>query len=774
MMLALQSLGLLPLVVGLALFRWRRCRGRSALDSLVDAAVLLVGGIWLLANGLSLFGALQPGPLRVVWAIAGVIAAFALWRWRRVDGQIPGPIDRVEKLLGIAIAALLLVTLVRAVVAPPNTVDALNYHLPRQVMWLQQGGLDPYETVNDRENMMPPLAEIVGLQFLALTGDDYWANLPQWFAYAGLALALALLARRLGASRQAALGAALLGLLVPMAYHEASNAKNDLFATFWLVILAVRLVPWREATFKPSRADAAGIAVAAALACLTKSTALVYAPLLGLVALWPWLRRSNGMARARTLLLALLVWLTLVAPFHLRNQAWYGSPLGQHQGKDGGAQTNEAMGPRLLVSNILRHATLHLLGPMPDWNEAWVNVVKKAHDGMGADLNDPRVTLWILKFSPDYSPAAEMVAGAPAHFILGVPLLLAIAGGMIGGGNGSRARWLAIFVLLGALAFCAIVKWQLWAARLQLPLFSLGAVAVVVAVDGWPARARRLGALLGIALALLAWWPGADTEERPLWTKPSLWNFSRDANFYRVFPILEAREASLVELVQRSGVHSLYLHNLHDISYPVTRRLRKQVAGLRFSGAPAGYLFESPPEGVLMLSLGAPLALYMEFAGRSDWRLVGRGVGAGLYLPEPRVRELGMWHELPAYAGWVRHVGLPTFDLPLSNGQSVIVRDFPTGEGSLAYEARGRQLTLKAGVLRLDRASRELLTLFVKVGGVVIAGVDLAPTENEQMFEVVVPGRVGPHVIEISGGQRAAGKLRFTQMQIVDENPGRE
>lgn len=766
-----QCWGLLPLLVLGALFRWQRRRGQPALDAILNAAVWLVAGIWILANGLGLWGALQPGPLRWVWLAGGVIAVGLLWHWRRDRQPVPLPTGMMERALALAIVGLLALTLVRAVVAPPNTVDVLNYHLPRQVMWLQQGGLDPYDTVNDRENMMPPLAEIVGLQFLGLTGDDRWANLPQWFAYVGLAAALALLARRLGASREAALVAALLGLLVPMAYHEATNAKNDLFATFWLVVLAVRLVRWRAPTFQPSRVESAGLAVVAGLACLTKSTALVYAPLLGLTALWPWLRRSNPRSSARTLLFALFVWGAMVAPFHLRNQAWYGSPLGQHRSEDGGAQTNEAMGPRLLASNILRHATLHLLGPVPEWNEAWVNIVKMAHEWMGADLNDPRVTLWVLKFSPDYSPAAEMVAGAPAHFILGVPLLLAIAGGMIGGRTASTARWLAVFVLLGALAFCAIVKWQLWAARLQLPLFAFGVVAVVVAVDGLPARTRRLGALLGIALALLAWWPGADTEERPLWTKPSLWNFSRDANFYRVYPILEAREAWLVEFVQRSGVHSLYLHNLHDISYPVTRRLRKSIAGLRFSGAPAGSLLENPPEGVLLLSLGAPLALYLECAGRTDWRLVGRGVGAGLYLPEQRVRELGMWDELPAYAGWVRHAGLPTFDLPLSNGQSVIVRDFPTGEGSLAYEAQGRQLTLKAGVLRLDRTSRQVLTLFVKVGGVVIAGVDLAPTENEQMFDVVVPSEAGPHVIQISGGSAAAGRLRFTQLQIVDGIP---
>jgi hypothetical protein len=204
----LQNLwGALPLAAYAGLVAGQARRGRAGPEALLRAAVLWATGTWVLSNALSLIDALRPMPLRAAWALLAVAALADGFR-ARAPWRFPRPEGTGERTAALGLGALLLVALATALLAPPVTVDVLNYHLPRQLMWLQQGSLAPYATVNDRELMMPPLAEVAGLQWLALTGDDYWANLPQWFAYALLPLAVIRTARALGLSRGAAVLAA--------------------------------------------------------------------------------------------------------------------------------------------------------------------------------------------------------------------------------------------------------------------------------------------------------------------------------------------------------------------------------------------------------------------------------------------------------------------------------------------------------------------------------------------------------------------------------------
>src|SRR6185436_6701780 len=102
------------------------------------------------------------------------------------------------------------------------------------------------------------------------------------------------------------------------------------------------------------------------------------------------------------------------------NLAWYGTPLGIHRPEDGGGQSNEAVTPALVASNALRNASLHLSLPWPAWNAGLDRAVRTAHAALGVSPDDPRNTLWtaVLRFSVGWEPAAEAVAGAPAHFAL--------------------------------------------------------------------------------------------------------------------------------------------------------------------------------------------------------------------------------------------------------------------------------------------------------------------------------------------------------------------
>ncbi len=757
---AAQGWALLPLVVGAALFRWRARQGRDALAALLEAAAAWVAVVWVGANLLSVCDGFRPAVLRGTWALAGAGAAVALWRTRSARLRWPRIEGVAEWSLVLLVGALLGVTLVRALASPPNTVDVLNYHLPRQLMWLQHGNLAPWPTVNDRQLMMPPLAEVIGAQFLGLTGGDYWANLPQWAAYAGLAVAIALLVRRLGGSRAAAGVAALLGLLLPMAYHEATNAKNDLLSAFWIVAGTAELARWREARFTATRSAAAWLMLPFTLAWLTKSTAMLFVPPVLVAGLWAWMRRTAWREQVRVFAPAALLALVLVAPFHARNLAWYGSPLGRHRAEDGGALAMETFAPSALASNALRHASLHLVSPSGTWNERWEQWIRRAHDGLGISLADPRTTLWNLPFELSYAPDNETTAGAPVHFLFGLPLLLWLALAA----RGSPARWLAAATLAGAALFCVALKWQPWATRLELPLFALGVAAVVAAGAAWSRGVAQRWGTAALVGAWAAWLPGADTSARPLGHAPSVLSVSREFNQYRFNLPRAQRDAALADLLVRSGARHISIYSVHDTPYVLMRRLQGAIPGVEFSGGVTPV--RAPCDALTMLVIGAPLPLYAEWDGRQVGRLVGTGFGDGIYLPEARVRELGWWNRLPEMGGWARQEGLPRSGWAMPGWGPGVARWMPSGQGQIDYLSAGRRLQLRVALRRV-KAERPRLELAFASEGKEFAVID-AGTEESVEFTVSVPSNLGVNRVVLRDNDAARGGYVFTRLQFND------
>lgn len=689
-----------PLVIWVVGWRCLVRNGRTGPEAVLLATMLWAGLVWGLSNGLSLAGFLTPLGLRVVWTLLAVLGLGVAWRWPNREKCVwPGRWSRFERVLLVGALVLIGLVLVRAIVAPPNTVDVLNYHLPRQVRWLQEGSLAPYETMNVRETIMPPLAEVIGLQFLGLTGGDDWANLPQAFSYVGLALAVALLARRLGAGRRAALVAGVLALLLPMANHEASGAKNDLMGAFWIVLVALAVEEIRRTLPGGRPVGGARLGLAVMLAWLTKSTAMLFVPPVIVAGLAGSLCGEYRKTIVKTVGLALAIWLIGVTPFHARVLNATGSLLGEHRAEDGGGQMNEAMSPALLGSSVLRQATLHLLGPNEACNAIWLGVVQRYHRLAGLDVNDRRVTLWTMEFNPRYAPRLETIAGAPVQF-----LLITVAGCVvIFGGGGRRARevrWLVWSVAAGALLFCLLLKWQPWAARLHLPLFGLGLVPLTVILSGGHKGFTTAGAasLAALSLTIAGWLPGADTEGRSLWNAPTLWRQSREAGYYAKLPERERRDADLARVIKEADCREVLILNLHDITYPLMRKLREQQPLIRFTSA---WNETDAPDAIVVLRMGENLPLYHELKTHARWRLVGAGYGEGVYLPEAKVRELGWWERLPDFAGWTIIRGLSVIELRAGDGPSEFGRELSSRGAELSYQGEGQVMRLSMEVLRL-------------------------------------------------------------------------
>ncbi len=767
--LADQSFVLAPLIVYVAFVFWGRVNGEGWMNALLRGWIWWVGLVWVMSNLLGLGGWLTSHGLRGAWSGVALISLVGIWGVkRRLGGRNFGqsnvvPRQRFSPLEWVCLAgcgSLALLALVTAAVAPPVTVDVLNYHAPRQLMWLQQGSMSPFISVNDRQIMMPPLAEVIGLQFLALTGGDYLANLPQWFAYVLLPVALASIACDLGLPRWAAWLAAWLAACLPMAYLDAANGKNDLQAALWVALLFREVVQARSLGAACSGWTAVRVGVCAGLAVLTKSTVLVMGLPLVLMGVWVWIKterrsgwRAVGVAGAVGLLVAM--------PFYARNFAWYGTPLGIHRVEDGGGQANAAFSPGLLASNIMRNATHHMAMPSESWNRTLEGAVMRAHERIGVSANDPRSTGWGGVFGVGYSPAEETLAGAPWHFFL----IVCSAIWVWTRREGRPWRWLAWMTLALAVGYCVVVKWQPWAPRLHQPIFVSGLILVVAVLANLRGRFGEWVGWVVLAGGLLAWWPSREAWARPLWGDDSIFTAERTEASYRYLPKLQERDEAIVALLVEAGVSDVLVKTVHDISYPLMKRMRAEIPDVHFYGAPVSDSMRHP-RAIVSLDRLAPAALYYHLADGARYRLVGDMIGDGVYLPDAKVRELGWTQRLPDFAGWTKQEGLSfrlnhtsNFALPSS------WREMEAEEARLHFASWGAALRLDLVVIKPWSGPE---TLEIAWGGRVVERIELPESSVKIGFSLQLGPSRGDQTLVIRREGAARGKLLFTRISFND------
>ncbi len=448
---------------------------------------LTVAGAWAAVGGeiLSLGANLRFYPVLAWWAMPAVaLGAFAFARRRVLRGWI-GPVrvpDLATRVLLGATASLLLVAGLVALLTPPTTWDALTYHMPRQVYWMQQGSLAHYPANDLRQLEFPPMAESLGAQVVILAGTDLWSNTVGWITLLGCVLVVSVIARDLGGRARAQAISAFLVATYPVSLHHAVNPKNDLYVALWLCVLAwLGLRAWLDGTCGPARAAIMGLALG--LLLYTKGTGYLFAlPLGALLAVWMLVR-----LKARAIPAAAIIGLlgaALNAGHWWRNYDSFGHPMGATAAGRGYPITNETHTPAALLSNVVRNVTLHTALPSDRINRAQERWVARLHEGLGLDPSDPRTTTppWRI-FAVLWIPAEDEHAGAPVHALLAAIAPLALAAAPLRRRPGpdvpprpplDGALW-GTLAAAGAmfLLFCFALKWQPWHSRLHLPVFAL-------------------------------------------------------------------------------------------------------------------------------------------------------------------------------------------------------------------------------------------------------------------------------------------------------------
>jgi hypothetical protein len=499
---------------------------------LLRAIVLIGVAAFAITELLSAFAAIYRIPLLVCWTMvaAGGTVFSARSRSAPLTLRIPeAAADPVVALCTLGTAAILALTAVTAAASPPNSADAMAYHLPRVVYWAEQASVRFFPTPYLNQIMLQPLAEYFMLHSYVLSGGDHFVNFVQWFGSLGSIIGVSSIAGLFGAGPRGQSIASLFCATLPSGVLAASGAKNDYLLAMWLVAAIyfaarfVRSLDWRDALF---------MGAALGLALLTKATAYLFAPWFLAALILPRARSLKGIA------IALGCALLLNAPHYARNLQLSGSVLGFDSAQGDGffRWRNETFGWKQTASNILRNTSEQLGGRGEQRNQEVYDWTVRAHHWLGIDVNNPATTWRWITFAPPRNANHEANANSRWHL-----LILGIAAGIVAW-RALRARDLeqvfyTVALLCGFVAFCAYLKWQPFEARLFLPLLVAGSPIVGAALDRGVRAASsylRLIAQLALCIFLLstARRPALENWVRPLKGERSVLHVPRDDQYF--------------------------------------------------------------------------------------------------------------------------------------------------------------------------------------------------------------------------------------------------
>jgi 4-amino-4-deoxy-L-arabinose transferase-like glycosyltransferase len=500
---------LLPLAAFGIFFKILLERGVDWRRSFLGAAAFWGGCVAMITETLSIPRLLTAGMVAIFWlliCVASLIGLVLLRRRRpsRVEnfepeqsGFVGAARDRVLIALVIGTGLIVLLVGITALVAAPSTWDAMEYHLPRTVMWMNNHSVRLYTTPDYYQLIYGPWAEFTMMDFNMLASGDRFVNLVEVFSYAGSLVGVSLIAKLLGAGFRAQVLAVVVCASIPEGILEASGPMNTYVVTFWLTATVAFMLSWNR---EPGWFNTICVGLTAGLALLTKGTAYFYLPFLVLACWWLGSVSTRILFLKRSAVFALMI-LALNAPQFLRCYELSGSPLGAAYPGEEADVLNTIEGPSLrgTLANMIRMLSLHFGTPSPSLNSHLEKMLRVGIRTIGADPDDPHALWGGYKFEMHKSSLSEIHAANPLHLVL---LLIAFGFVLWNWKRDKRDAlfWYALGLVAAFLFFCASLRWNMWMTRQQLPWFVLASPLIGLLLERyWSPKVQ-----VAVAVVLLA------------------------------------------------------------------------------------------------------------------------------------------------------------------------------------------------------------------------------------------------------------------------------
>lgn len=183
--------------------------------------------------------------------------------------------EKALKFLSVCFILFLIFQLITIIFFPVTFGDALAYYLPRCTSWIQQGSINHFVTPDSRELIMPVNMEFLYTWFLLFTKSEMGISVFSLIGYSGAVYVIYNLLKELNFSVKRRLWAVFVFSSFSLVLIEMITPCADLFigalilAAVYLFIKACRYDDKTALFFS---------ALAYALACGTKTTALIAAP----------------------------------------------------------------------------------------------------------------------------------------------------------------------------------------------------------------------------------------------------------------------------------------------------------------------------------------------------------------------------------------------------------------------------------------------------------------------------------------------------------------
>ncbi|MEO7143981.1 MAG: glycosyltransferase family 39 protein [Bryobacteraceae bacterium] len=557
-------------VIGIAFVLLVCCSWRNGWrDALLRGFVLFGVAVACSTEILSGAHALARWPVFVFWCLVCGAAGWAAWRRRRAIRFPPLRMGLVDGIAFLGIGCTLALTLVAAIASPPNSADAMAYHMPRVIYWAQQRSAAFFPTDYLNQIILQPLAEYLMLHTYLLAGDRF-ANLGQWLG-SGVSIAgVSLIARNLGASRRGQAVAALFCATLPNGILQASGAKNDYLTAGFLVSFVYFAQRWSK---QFAKGDAVNSACALALALLTKATAYLFAPGMVIAVLCsiahPRLKKLGEFAA----MCAAAIFL-FNGPQYWRNFSFSGSPLGYDSAQGDGKfrWRNERFGWRETASSLLRNTSEQLGARSERWNRGVYDAVLRAHRRIGINPGDPATTWPGEQFQPPRNANHE--ADAPNRW----QLFLLILSAALLAWRGPRLTPLLYLagVAFGFVFFCFYLKWQPFLARMFLPLFVMASPVAGLAIES--TRSTAIQVVLCLFLLNNARPALFENWVRPLEGPHSVFRVSRREQYFADLGQFHTREETIAsaQAADASGCSTIGVDTSQfQVEYPFLAIVRQ-------------------------------------------------------------------------------------------------------------------------------------------------------------------------------------------------------
>jgi hypothetical protein len=547
------------------------------------ACILLGTFVLLLTEVLSVLHALAFVTVLSSWSIYLLVPTSLLIsgkmsvNWCQEMERVWSKIRQVPVWMAVAILALFYVMFRMAVASPPCNYDVQSYHLPRQLFWLMQGSVQHFDATYPYQNSHPTLTEYLGLNLMMLSGGDAWHNLTQLFFFIAASGVVTLIAREIGGGVRAQILSVLFIALVPVVFFEASNSKNDIVASFYILIpLFIGLRIWNR-EIRSTVPLLLIAALSAGLAMATKGTAVAFLPASAILLLVASLRSGAWRSITIAVLPGVLIVLLVILPNSLRNLETYGSITGPSAG-----MSNDSHDPGSVVGVAIKNvANQFAFGSEGSIHRCEV-VTRRILTSLGLNPDDPYTNIGVAQLGGAnlhflYAMGCEDEIPAPVQTAVALLIPIFLVFPAFRRSTGSLALRC---VLVGSfILFCAIFRWQPWGGRLLIPAFFMAAPLVGKAEDLF--RPRWLPLLI-TALEMAFLWPQISyTGQRHLLGWWSVFRMPKEEQMSIAFPGRFEEIRKVAGMIKEKSSIDVLVEGKDSAIYGLLRELHHDMPDLK-------------------------------------------------------------------------------------------------------------------------------------------------------------------------------------------------